>query len=170
MAEHHGIWIKGLHHIGNSELLPNFFFDTVNFKSQISVSIYGPVNLQLLSYRGEKNWFQVKMFRAKPDVCVFCVYVCFFFLELWYLFSCLVNKLKRIDFSTASLLKMAPTAEERNIIHDIFLNTLDTRQEGEGWRRTKVLCKRKVMCLLSKRVVWNKCMHFVFPFHCLNSI
>ncbi|XP_075031056.1 acyl-coenzyme A thioesterase 9, mitochondrial isoform X1 [Calonectris borealis] len=38
-----------------------------------------------------------------------------------------LNKLKRIDFSTASLLKMAPTAEERNIVHDIFLNTLDTR-------------------------------------------
>uniref|UniRef100_A0A8D0F9K2 Acyl-CoA thioesterase 9 n=1 Tax=Strix occidentalis caurina TaxID=311401 RepID=A0A8D0F9K2_STROC len=38
-----------------------------------------------------------------------------------------LNKLKRIDFSTASLLKMAPTAEERKIIHDIFLNTLDTR-------------------------------------------
>ncbi|NXG46315.1 ACOT9 thioesterase, partial [Psilopogon haemacephalus] len=43
-----------------------------------------------------------------------------------------LNKLRRIDFSTASLLKMAPTAEERNIIHDLFLNTLDTRQEGEG--------------------------------------
>lgn len=43
-----------------------------------------------------------------------------------------MNKLKRIDFSTASLLKMAPTAEERNIVHDIFLNTLDTRQEREG--------------------------------------
>ncbi|RLW07665.1 hypothetical protein DV515_00003627 [Chloebia gouldiae] len=43
-----------------------------------------------------------------------------------------LNKLKRIEFSTASLLKMAPTAEERNIVHDIFLNTLDTRQEGEG--------------------------------------
>ncbi|NXM70754.1 ACOT9 thioesterase, partial [Serilophus lunatus] len=42
-----------------------------------------------------------------------------------------LNKVRRIDFSTASLLKMAPTAEERNIIHDIFLNTLDTRQEGE---------------------------------------
>ncbi|OXB75307.1 UNVERIFIED_CONTAM: hypothetical protein H355_008491 [Colinus virginianus] len=38
-----------------------------------------------------------------------------------------LNKLKRVDFSTASLLKMAPTAEERNVIHDIFLNTLDTR-------------------------------------------
>ncbi|NXF71260.1 ACOT9 thioesterase, partial [Sclerurus mexicanus] len=43
-----------------------------------------------------------------------------------------LNKLRRIDFNTASLLKMAPTAEERNIVHDIFLNTLDTRQEGEG--------------------------------------
>ncbi|NWX35332.1 ACOT9 thioesterase, partial [Notiomystis cincta] len=43
-----------------------------------------------------------------------------------------LNKLKRIEFSTTSLLKMAPTAEERNIVHDIFLNTLDARQEGEG--------------------------------------
>ncbi|KFP78113.1 hypothetical protein N311_12066, partial [Apaloderma vittatum] len=43
-----------------------------------------------------------------------------------------LNKLRRIDFNTASLLKMAPTAEERNIIHDIFLNTLEARQEGEG--------------------------------------
>uniref|UniRef100_A0A8C0UPY8 Acyl-CoA thioesterase 9 n=1 Tax=Cyanistes caeruleus TaxID=156563 RepID=A0A8C0UPY8_CYACU len=38
-----------------------------------------------------------------------------------------LNKMKRIEFSTSSLLKMAPTAEERNIVHDIFLNTLDTR-------------------------------------------
>ncbi|KAG9485735.1 hypothetical protein GDO78_008690 [Eleutherodactylus coqui] len=37
-----------------------------------------------------------------------------------------LNKLRRVEFSTASLLKMAPTAEERKIIHDIFLNTLDT--------------------------------------------
>ncbi|NWR74369.1 ACOT9 thioesterase, partial [Centropus unirufus] len=48
-----------------------------------------------------------------------------------------LNKLKRIDFSTASLLKMAPTSEERNIIHNLFLNTLDTRQEREGWRKTE---------------------------------
>ncbi|NXC29518.1 ACOT9 thioesterase, partial [Campylorhamphus procurvoides] len=47
-----------------------------------------------------------------------------------------LNKLRRIDFNTASLLKMAPTAEEKDIVHDIFLNTLDTRQEGEGGRRT----------------------------------
>ncbi|NWR86776.1 ACOT9 thioesterase, partial [Furnarius figulus] len=45
-----------------------------------------------------------------------------------------LNKLRRIDFNTASLLKMAPTAEEKNVVHDIFLNTLDTRQEGEGGR------------------------------------
>ncbi|CAJ0926044.1 unnamed protein product [Ranitomeya imitator] len=37
-----------------------------------------------------------------------------------------LNKLRRIEFSTTSLLKMAPTAEERKIAHDIFLNTLDT--------------------------------------------
>ncbi|XP_068126156.1 acyl-coenzyme A thioesterase 9, mitochondrial isoform X2 [Hyperolius riggenbachi] len=38
-----------------------------------------------------------------------------------------MNKLRRVAFSTASLLKMAPTEEERKIIHDIFLNTLDPR-------------------------------------------
>ncbi|XP_043928226.1 acyl-coenzyme A thioesterase 9, mitochondrial [Protopterus annectens] len=38
-----------------------------------------------------------------------------------------LNKTKRVEISTASLLKMAPTAEERKIIHDIFLNTLDTK-------------------------------------------
>uniref|UniRef100_A0A8C8VDS4 Acyl-CoA thioesterase 9 n=1 Tax=Pelusios castaneus TaxID=367368 RepID=A0A8C8VDS4_9SAUR len=37
------------------------------------------------------------------------------------------NKMRRVDFSSTSLLKMAPTAEERNIVHSIFLNTLDTR-------------------------------------------
>ncbi|XP_038272658.1 acyl-coenzyme A thioesterase 9, mitochondrial isoform X4 [Dermochelys coriacea] len=38
-----------------------------------------------------------------------------------------LNKIRRVDFSTASLLKMAPTAEERTAVHNIFLNTLDTR-------------------------------------------
>ncbi|KAG8450630.1 hypothetical protein GDO86_003053 [Hymenochirus boettgeri] len=38
-----------------------------------------------------------------------------------------LNKTRRVDFSTASLLKMAPTAEERQIVHDLFLHTLDTR-------------------------------------------
>uniref|UniRef100_A0A7M4E848 Acyl-CoA thioesterase 9 n=1 Tax=Crocodylus porosus TaxID=8502 RepID=A0A7M4E848_CROPO len=38
-----------------------------------------------------------------------------------------LNKIKRTDFNTTSLLKMAPTAEERNIVHNMFLNTLDTR-------------------------------------------
>ncbi|KAM9319348.1 acyl-coenzyme A thioesterase 9, mitochondrial [Gastrophryne carolinensis] len=38
-----------------------------------------------------------------------------------------LNKSRRVAFSTASLLKMAPTAEERKIVHDIFLNTLDTK-------------------------------------------
>ncbi|NXD21571.1 ACOT9 thioesterase, partial [Spelaeornis formosus] len=58
-----------------------------------------------------------------------------------------MNKLKRIEFSTASLLKMAPTAEERNIVHDIFLNTLDTRQEGEVYclfQRTVSFQSRKL--------------------------
>ncbi|XP_074070350.1 acyl-coenzyme A thioesterase 9, mitochondrial [Macrotis lagotis] len=38
-----------------------------------------------------------------------------------------LNKGKRVDSMTASLLKMAPTAEERNAVHDMFLNTLDPR-------------------------------------------
>lgn len=42
-------------------------------------------------------------------------------------FTRLANKTRRVDSSRASLLKMAPTAEERNIVHDIFLNTLDPR-------------------------------------------
>nr|XP_014434653.1 acyl-coenzyme A thioesterase 9, mitochondrial [Pelodiscus sinensis] len=33
-----------------------------------------------------------------------------------------LNKTRRVDFNTASLLKMAPTAEERTIVHNIFLN------------------------------------------------
>ncbi|XP_061521988.1 acyl-CoA thioesterase 9, tandem duplicate 1 isoform X10 [Phycodurus eques] len=38
-----------------------------------------------------------------------------------------VNKSRRVELSTASLLKAAPTAEERNIVHGLFLNTLDTK-------------------------------------------
>ncbi|XP_036603406.1 acyl-coenzyme A thioesterase 9, mitochondrial [Trichosurus vulpecula] len=38
-----------------------------------------------------------------------------------------LNKGKRIASSTTSLLKMAPTAEERHAIHNMFLNTLDPR-------------------------------------------
>uniref|UniRef100_A0A671T2H2 Acyl-coenzyme A thioesterase 9, mitochondrial-like n=1 Tax=Sinocyclocheilus anshuiensis TaxID=1608454 RepID=A0A671T2H2_9TELE len=41
-----------------------------------------------------------------------------------------VNKTKRVELSTASLLKVAPTAEERTLIHNLFLNTLDTRFRG----------------------------------------
>uniref|UniRef100_A0A8C5WPV5 Acyl-CoA thioesterase 9 n=1 Tax=Laticauda laticaudata TaxID=8630 RepID=A0A8C5WPV5_LATLA len=37
------------------------------------------------------------------------------------------NKIRRLESSRASLLKVAPTADERNIIHNIFLNTLDSR-------------------------------------------
>uniref|UniRef100_A0A8C6T8X2 Acyl-CoA thioesterase 9, tandem duplicate 2 n=1 Tax=Neogobius melanostomus TaxID=47308 RepID=A0A8C6T8X2_9GOBI len=35
------------------------------------------------------------------------------------------NKSRRVELSTASLLKVAPTAEERKIVHSLFLNTLD---------------------------------------------
>lgn len=38
-----------------------------------------------------------------------------------------INKTRRILLSSASLLKVAPTAEERKIIHSLFLNTLDTK-------------------------------------------
>lgn len=39
-----------------------------------------------------------------------------------------INKKRRVELSTASLLKVAPTAEERTLIHNQFLNTLDTRR------------------------------------------
>ncbi|XP_051971165.1 acyl-coenzyme A thioesterase 9, mitochondrial-like isoform X2 [Xyrauchen texanus] len=38
-----------------------------------------------------------------------------------------INKKRRVELSTASLLKVAPTAEERTRIHNLFLNTLDPR-------------------------------------------
>ncbi|CAL8313163.1 unnamed protein product [Merluccius merluccius] len=38
-----------------------------------------------------------------------------------------VNKTRRVELSTASLLKVAPTADERKIVHSLFLNTLDTQ-------------------------------------------
>ncbi|XP_030625788.1 acyl-coenzyme A thioesterase 9, mitochondrial-like [Chanos chanos] len=38
-----------------------------------------------------------------------------------------INKKRRVELSTASLLKVAPTAEERTVIHSLFLNTLDTK-------------------------------------------
>ncbi|XP_051543694.1 acyl-coenzyme A thioesterase 9, mitochondrial-like [Myxocyprinus asiaticus] len=38
-----------------------------------------------------------------------------------------INKKRRVELSTASLLKVAPTAEERTCIHNLFLNTLDPR-------------------------------------------
>ncbi|XP_064413304.1 acyl-CoA thioesterase 9, tandem duplicate 1 isoform X1 [Latimeria chalumnae] len=38
-----------------------------------------------------------------------------------------MNKKRRVETGSASLLKMAPTQEERNVIHNIFLNTLDTK-------------------------------------------
>lgn len=37
------------------------------------------------------------------------------------------NKKRRVELSTASLLKVAPTDEERKIVHSIFLNTLDSK-------------------------------------------
>ncbi|XP_053198790.1 acyl-CoA thioesterase 9, tandem duplicate 1 [Scomber japonicus] len=37
------------------------------------------------------------------------------------------NKSRRVELSTASLLKVAPADEERKIVHNLFLNTLDTK-------------------------------------------
>ncbi|KAJ8403289.1 hypothetical protein AAFF_G00355060 [Aldrovandia affinis] len=37
------------------------------------------------------------------------------------------NKKRRVELSTASLLKFAPTAEERKTIHSLFLDTLDSK-------------------------------------------
>ncbi|KAJ8278182.1 hypothetical protein GJAV_G00084810 [Gymnothorax javanicus] len=37
------------------------------------------------------------------------------------------NKKRRVELSTASLLKVAPTDDERKIIHSLFLNTLDPK-------------------------------------------
>ncbi|KAG7524606.1 hypothetical protein JOB18_014388 [Solea senegalensis] len=37
------------------------------------------------------------------------------------------NKSRRVELSTASLLKVAPAHEEREIVHSLFLNTLDTK-------------------------------------------
>ncbi|XP_077480774.1 acyl-coenzyme A thioesterase 9, mitochondrial-like isoform X2 [Stigmatopora argus] len=37
------------------------------------------------------------------------------------------NKSRRVELSTASLLKVAPTADERTIVHSLFLNTLDKK-------------------------------------------
>ncbi|KAK2810640.1 hypothetical protein Q5P01_000372, partial [Channa striata] len=36
---------------------------------------------------------------------------------------------KQVELSTASLLKVAPTEEERKIVHSLFLNTLDTKYD-----------------------------------------
>ncbi|XP_054437119.1 acyl-coenzyme A thioesterase 9, mitochondrial isoform X2 [Pteronotus mesoamericanus] len=38
-----------------------------------------------------------------------------------------LNKRRRVAFSSTSLLKMAPSAEERTTIHEMFLNTLDPK-------------------------------------------
>jgi acyl-coenzyme A thioesterase 9 len=44
----------------------------------------------------------------------------------------------RIELSTASLLKVAPTAEERKIVHSLFLNTLDTKYDTNAHTRASV--------------------------------
>ncbi|KAM6953106.1 acyl-coenzyme A thioesterase 9, mitochondrial-like [Aplochiton taeniatus] len=38
-----------------------------------------------------------------------------------------INKTRRVELSTASLLKVAPTDEERKVVHSLFLNTLDSK-------------------------------------------
>lgn len=59
----------------------------------------------------------LELFTATLAACV-CSCVCFS-----------ENKSRRVELSTASLLKVAPTAEERKIVHSLFLNTLDTKYE-----------------------------------------
>ncbi|XP_050792604.1 acyl-coenzyme A thioesterase 9, mitochondrial isoform X3 [Gopherus flavomarginatus] len=75
-----------------------------------------------------------------------------------------LNKMRRVDFSTASLLKMAPTAEERNIVHNIFLNTLDTRTvsfrsrvlpPNSVWMEDAKL-KSLVICHPQERNIFNR--------------
>uniref|UniRef100_A0A3Q2QBX5 Acyl-CoA thioesterase 9, tandem duplicate 2 n=1 Tax=Fundulus heteroclitus TaxID=8078 RepID=A0A3Q2QBX5_FUNHE len=51
------------------------------------------------------------------------------------------NKARRVELSTASLLKVAPTDQERKIVHDLFLNTLDTNTVSF---RSRVLPHRSV--------------------------
>lgn len=36
-----------------------------------------------------------------------------------------------MELSTASLLKVAPTDEERKVVHGLFLNTLDTKYDSD---------------------------------------
>lgn len=48
---------------------------------------------------------------------------------LFFFFFCPANKSRRVELSTASLLKVAPTNEEQKIIHDLFLNTLDAKYD-----------------------------------------
>lgn len=46
-----------------------------------------------------------------------------------YFVSFPANKSRRVELSTASLLKVAPTDEERKVVHSLFLNTLDTKYD-----------------------------------------
>uniref|UniRef100_A0A4W3IWP4 Acyl-CoA thioesterase 9 n=1 Tax=Callorhinchus milii TaxID=7868 RepID=A0A4W3IWP4_CALMI len=52
-----------------------------------------------------------------------------------------LNKLKRINISQQSLFKMAPNEEERKLIHELFLNTLDPRTVSF---RSRVLSENSV--------------------------
>uniref|UniRef100_A0A5F8H2H5 Acyl-CoA thioesterase 9 n=1 Tax=Monodelphis domestica TaxID=13616 RepID=A0A5F8H2H5_MONDO len=75
-----------------------------------------------------------------------------------------LNKGRRIALTTASLLKMAPTAEERNAIHDMFLNTLDSRtvtfesqvlRPDSKWMEDTIL-KSLHICHPEKRNIFNR--------------
>ena len=63
------------------------------------------------------------------NVCV-CVCVCVHVRVRVCVSVSLVNKTRRVELSTASLLKVAPTAEERKVVHSQFLSTLDPQYEG----------------------------------------
>lgn len=60
-----------------------------------------------------------------------CVYITVFVFVIYCVCVPPVNKTRRIELSTASLLKVAPTAEERKIVHSLFLNTLDTKYDTQ---------------------------------------
>uniref|UniRef100_UPI00358E5A8B acyl-coenzyme A thioesterase 9, mitochondrial n=1 Tax=Myxine glutinosa TaxID=7769 RepID=UPI00358E5A8B len=73
-------------------------------------------------------------------------------------------KERRVAASKVSLLKMAPTAEEREIVHKIFLNTLDTQSvtfkarvlpENSQWMENTKL-KNLMICHPQERNIHNK--------------
>lgn len=109
--------------------------------SSSSSSAPGPPSSTPSSLRGQKRRSSSRREKVRPPAPLFCngdasPPRCS--LELFFsavltvcVFVCVPpgNKSRRVELSTASLLKVAPTAEERKIVHSLFLNTLDTKYE-----------------------------------------